>query len=247
MAQAWYPGPRYLLRQQCILRLLRGLPPGRVLEFGCAHGTLLRLLAERGFTGLGVDVSEEALGMAQQILAGLGGRMSAAPLGAEAGTGPYDYLMAFEVLEHIPDDRAALAAWRQFLRPGGRLLLSVPAHPEQWGPTDELAGHCRRYTRPGIRKLLEENRFSIDRFWCYGFPGANISQWFDARASRRMLAEHPGESLEVRNARSGIDCAPLRPYRWTWHNPLFGLASGLQMLFVGTDWGNGYIVRAQAV
>lgn len=247
MSAVWCPGPRYLLRRHCIRRLIRGLPPGEVLEVGCAQGDTLRLLAERGFRGLGVDLSEEAVAMAARTLAGFEGRVRAGLAGAEEGTGPYDYLVSFEVLEHIEDDRAAVARWRGFLRPGGRLILSVPADPRKWGPSDEAVGHCRRYTRDGLRQLLEDAGFRVERLWGYGFPMANVSQYFGNRADRRRAAELAAVPRETRSARSGVDAAALVPYRWMWNNPAFRLFCWFQMLFLDTDWGDGYIVRAQAV
>jgi len=51
----------------------------------------------------------------------------------------------------------------------------------------------------------------------------------------------------VRSASSGVSAAALVPYRWMWNNPAFRLFYWFQMLFLDTDWGDGYIVRAQAV
>ncbi|MEL7157397.1 MAG: methyltransferase domain-containing protein, partial [Actinomycetota bacterium] len=53
----------------------------------------------------------------------------------------FDYVMAFEVLEHITDDRAALEEWLRRLRPGGRVLFSVPAHQRKYGDADRAVGH----------------------------------------------------------------------------------------------------------
>ena len=247
MRTVWYPGPRYLLRKYCLLRLLRGLKPGRFLEFGCAQGDILRTLAERGFTGLGVDISEEAIRLTQTTLAGLEDRVRAAPAGAEEGTGPYDYVMAFEVLEHIRDDRATLRTWRSMLRPGGRLVLSVPAHPSQWGPSDESVGHYRRYDREALVGLLRQTGFQVERLLCYGFPVANLSQGVSNWMERRRTAHLARESLEARSARSGVGCDALAPFQWIYRNPLIRACEILQLLFVDTDWGNGYILRARGV
>ncbi|MGB2937295.1 MAG: class I SAM-dependent methyltransferase [Phycisphaerae bacterium] len=247
MTAIWYPGPRYLLRKHCVLRLLRGLLPGRVLEVGCAQGNMLRTLAERGFSGLGVDLSEVAVRMASETLAGLEDRVQIVLAGAEDGTGPYDCVVCFEVLEHIRDDQAALRRWRALLRSGGRLLLSVPAGPRRWGPSDEVVGHYRRYSRAGLHELLDRTGFRVEHLWCYGFPVANLSQYFGNRADRQRSAQTAAIPREERSARSGVDAAALEPYRWLWSNPAFRVFCWLQTLFLHTDWGNGYIVRAQAV
>ena len=62
--------------------------------------------------------------------------------------GAYDLVTGFDVLEHIEDDRSAMADIADVLRPGGLLLLTVPAHPALWSDHDEIHHHFRRY-RPG--------------------------------------------------------------------------------------------------
>jgi 2-polyprenyl-3-methyl-5-hydroxy-6-metoxy-1,4-benzoquinol methylase len=57
-----------------------------------------------------------------------------------------DAVCAFEVLEHIDEDHAVLAAWLRFIRPGGQPVLSVPAFADRFGPMDTPAGHFRRYS-----------------------------------------------------------------------------------------------------
>lgn len=247
MSSVWYPGPRYLLRKYCLLRMLRGMAGGRVLEIGCAQGDMLRTLAERGFTGLGVDISEEAVRLARTTLAGLEDRVRAALAGAETQTGPYDYVMAFEVLEHIRDDGGALGRWRSMLRPGGYLFLSVPAHPGLWGPTDVRVGHYRRYERAGLVRLLRRTGFEVERLWCYGFPAANISQAVANWLERRRKAPVADESREARSARSGVGGDWLAPLQWLYRNPLLAAGQWLQLFFVDTHWGNGYILRARRV
>src|SRR3546814_6549126 len=70
--------------------------------------------------------------------------------------------MAFEVLEHIEDDHAALRQWLGWLKPGGILLMSVPAHPSQWNAADVWAGHFRRYRKRELLGLVEENVLELE-------------------------------------------------------------------------------------
>lgn len=67
----------------------------------------------------------------------------------------FDLITAFDVLEHLPDDRAVLADIHRLLRPGGRFLATVPAHPSLWTAHDDHHHHQRRYTRTALRSLLE--------------------------------------------------------------------------------------------
>jgi len=73
----------------------------------------------------------------------------------------YDAVIMINVLEHIADDRAVLAALHERLRPGGHLLLFVPALPRLYSRIDRLLGHHRRYTLPDLREKTLAAGFSI--------------------------------------------------------------------------------------
>jgi SAM-dependent methyltransferase len=75
----------------------------------------------------------------------------------------FDLVCALDVLEHLADDRAALGAIHHVLKPGGALLLSVPALRVLWGRQDVLAGHHRRYRRHELRERVLAAGFAIER------------------------------------------------------------------------------------
>ena len=68
--------------------------------------------------------------------------------------GSLDLVVAFDVLEHIEDDKAAATGVFEALRPGGTFLVAVPADPRLWSAHDVAVGHVRRYTRPELLDLL---------------------------------------------------------------------------------------------
>jgi SAM-dependent methyltransferase len=72
-----------------------------------------------------------------------------------------DSVLCLNVLEHVADDAAALRGFRERLRPGGRLLLLVPAHPVLYGAYDRSVGHVRRYRRRELRTLLAAAGFDV--------------------------------------------------------------------------------------
>lgn len=90
----------------------------------------------------------------------------------------WNAVLAINVLEHIADDRAALAEWAECLRPrGGRVGLFVPARPELFAPIDKAFGHHRRYTRPQLRAVLESAGFRIERLHYFNLIGYFAWAW----------------------------------------------------------------------
>jgi SAM-dependent methyltransferase len=73
----------------------------------------------------------------------------------------FDLVAAFDVLEHIEDDRAALAEIFRAVKPGGGILLSVPQHPWLWSRADDVACHQRRYRRGELARKVREAGFEI--------------------------------------------------------------------------------------
>ena len=104
-----------------------------------------------------------------------------------------DTIVLSNVLEHIEDDGAAVRRFRQVLGEGGRLLVLVPALPRLYGGIDEAVGHFRRYTRAGLRSLLQRNGFEVESLeWmnALGIPG-----WF---VNSRLLGRRAVPPLQLR-------------------------------------------------
>jgi SAM-dependent methyltransferase len=153
-------------------------------------------------------------------------------------------ILAFEVLEHVQDDRGFLAQAFDLLAPGGRMLVSVPAHQRRFSAWDEMVGHFRRYEREELRARFTEAGFQVEVLWCYGFPLANVLDRL-----RRVIATPPepgsAEALRLRSAESG-NVIPARGLVRLLVRPAtmapFLLA---QRLFLGSDRGDGYLVLAR--
>ena len=69
--------------------------------------------------------------------------------------------MAFDLLEHLDDDDAAVAEVHRVLKPTGTYLVAVPADPRLWSEHDEAVDHVRRYTREGLLDLLQRGGFEV--------------------------------------------------------------------------------------
>lgn len=75
--------------------------------------------------------------------------------------GSTSYVFSLNVLEHISDDAAAIRELARMLRPGGRLMLYLPAFPMLFSSMDHKVGHYRRYTREGLLPLLADAGFQV--------------------------------------------------------------------------------------
>lgn len=246
----WVPPLRYLLRRKRILRLLAPLPRGRLVEVGCGGGALLAEFAAAGHDATGVESSPRALAVARRVASATGGKQTVLDAPGPDWQGGFDLACAFDVLEHIEDDGAALDQWISWLRPGGVMLLSVPAHRHRWSAGDEWAGHYRRYDRRDLTGLLESKGMQIGHLECYGFPLANLTEWLGARTYRRLLAARASNaSRSEATAGSGVDQRDSTGlFRWldTWGGRLGLRVSYLvQAAFVRTDLGSGYLVLAR--
>jgi SAM-dependent methyltransferase len=95
-----------------------------------------------------------------------------------ARAGDADLVLCQNVLEHIDDERGAVADMAVALKPGGRLLLLVPAGPGLFGRLDETYGHYRRYTRDHLRDVTEGAGLEVEELYPFnllGIPGWWVS------------------------------------------------------------------------
>ena len=221
-----FVGPRHELRERLLLDLfLSGAPGPRVLNAGAGQGTFSTRLADRGFDVTSSDSSAAAVSVLQ---ARAGGEVAQADItDLPFGDRSFDAAVLGEVLEHIPDDAAALREVARVVRPGGVLAVSVPADPSRFGPSDRWAGHVRRYTKPLLVGVCEESGFDVVRCVGWGFP---VSALYHRHLYERRLD------------RQGS--AP--PQRWE-RLALGLLSAALQVdrLFVGVERGAlGYLLLA---
>jgi len=248
----WVPAPRYLMRRARIQHLMNKMPPGRLLEIGPGAAALLVELSRNGFHCEALELSVEARTLSQAVIDGFGRDIPLHALPGEQWQNSFDVLCAFDVLEHIEDDRQALAQWVSWIKPGGQLLLSVPAHMKLWRAGDKWAGHFRRYERESLIKLLQDAGLEVEIFECYGFPLTNLTEWISAPIYARRIvnnAHNDEANRKQNNDRSGTDRGPhmtlyplLRSAPGKWALRLFDTIQGI---FINKDLGSGYILRAR--
>jgi SAM-dependent methyltransferase len=229
------------MRFDAIRRALRVVAPRSILEIGVGEGALAAWLARRyEYVGVEIDARSRAVAAARVRAAGSG--VVVAGIDTVHGRA-FDLVCAFEVLEHIEDDVAALREWRELLTPGGAMLLSVPAHPEMFGPVDARVGHFRRYDARGLDGALEHAGLSAVHVECYGaFLGHAIDRAQNLLAARQAHARDrsAGTATSGRYAQPAnritalVRAGAAVPFRIA------------QLPFRDTEIGIGYVVLARA-
>ena len=140
-------------------------PDAKILEIGCSGGIFLDELRRAGFVHVeGIDISEDAVELCRQK------KLCVQVMDAKKLDFPdagFDFIIASDVLEHLPDDAGALREWRRVLKHGGILLVFVPAFMFLWTAHDVANKHQRRYRASELRQ----------RMWAAGFSMERCSYW----------------------------------------------------------------------
>jgi SAM-dependent methyltransferase len=193
--------PMAWLRYDLVRRML---PAGvtRVLEVGCGQGALAARLAT-DFSYLGVEPDQESCAVASKRLALVGAGEVRNLAFDDLGEQDFDLVCAFEVLEHIEDDAGAVRDWASRLRPGGWLLLSVPAYQSRFSAADEYVGHYRRYDPAVLASVLGAAKFTDVTIRHYGMPLGYLLESVRTRITQRRLRRTPGATQEERTSGSG--------------------------------------------
>ncbi|HCB76495.1 MAG TPA: SAM-dependent methyltransferase [Sphingomonas bacterium] len=147
----WYRARREILADY--LAREASLPKrARILEIGCGTGHNLPMLAGFGEVDA-IEIDPAARGFAAERL---GKPVGDAPLPALTGVerSAYDLVAVLDVVEHVEDDVAALKGMAEVLKPGGAILVTVPAHPWMWSAHDTVNHHHRRYSKRTLDKAI---------------------------------------------------------------------------------------------
>jgi SAM-dependent methyltransferase len=166
------------------------------LEIGCGTGFVLAGISA-AFPELTIHGSEifvEGLGFAaRRVPRARLFQMDACTIPFEDS---YDVIGAFDVLEHIEDDRRVLDQIRRALKPGGGLILTVPQHPWLWSVQDKIAHHVRRYAQDELQEKIESSGFDI--LWTSSFVSLLLPAMALSRALRRTQTREVDPLSEFR-------------------------------------------------
>jgi len=146
----WFCGRLHIVTS-LLRRFASKSRPLRVADVGCGMGASLEALGEFGWVA-GLDYSATALGFSRQR--GFPRLLAAALPSLPFADSEFDVVCALDVIEHIDDDAAAVRELWRVCKPGGLLVVTVPAYQWLWSEHDDINEHKRRYTRPLLRERL---------------------------------------------------------------------------------------------
>jgi SAM-dependent methyltransferase len=184
----WYRGRRRIVLDA--IERLRLPSDARLLDVGCGSGAMLAQMRRFGSV-TGVDVNPVAVKYA--LNRGVGPVRTAGIERLPFADHEFDLLICLDVLEHVPDDRQALAELRRVSSPGSFLIATVPAYPALWSPHDVAAGHRRRYRAGELRVRAEGEGWRAVRetgFNAFLLPLAGCT-----RTLARVRHAHPRSDL----------------------------------------------------
>src|SRR5947209_4493695 len=141
----WYRGRRMIIKAELERLPLPDAATAHVLDAGCGSGRTLQELLPYGMVS-GIELDPGAAQVAADRDPRFDvriGRLEELPW--EDGT--FDLITCLDVIEHTPDDRATLASLRRVTKPGGWMLVTVPAYQSLWSRHDVANHHFRRYSR----------------------------------------------------------------------------------------------------
>jgi len=181
-------------RTRALLAMLDPLLPGRdlsLLDVGCGAGNMIHHLSRYGQVK-GVEVDPRPVAVARRR--GYDVDQGDATHRLAYDDASFDAVTALDVIEHNADDMSILREVQRVLKPGGQVVITVPAFMWLWSHNDDLNAHVRRYAAGELRRKLQATGFRIRRLSYnnfFVFPLAAPLIWLRRRSDRQPeLASH---------------------------------------------------------
>lgn len=190
--------PGTLLQLMYLQERLARLPPGRFIEIGPGSGEITRLLLDCGWTGCSYDLEKKTVAalkkrFAKEITEKRFTAIQGDYTASNPRTGKANLVISCMVMEHLEDvaERTYMANSAARLASDGIMIGLVPASPAHWGIEDDIAGHCRRYTKAMLQRLVSDSGWELQHVAGLTFPVSNfllpISNFLVNRSERSKL------------------------------------------------------------
>lgn len=172
----------------CLFGLIRPFLKGKVAEVGAGTGTFTRFLISASLKVTAMDINDGYLERIKETCP----EVRVCKINLQTKTLPkelrtkFDSAVALNVIEHVRDHVQALKNIYSMLKPGGKLIILVPAHKWAYGTIDENLGHCRRYETEELKKLVYSSGFKILTLRHYNFFGI-FGWWWNSRVLKREI------------------------------------------------------------
>lgn len=145
-------------RRSIVLDLLKRYAPDKadlnIVDVGCGCGYTIYEFSKYYKNIIGVEFGKEAVKFCEKR--GIEVIQGEFPSGVDLKDESFDVVLILDVLEHVHDDKGFLEKGAAILKPGGIIIVTVPAYPFLWTHRDEYHEHVRRYTKKGFRKLFND-------------------------------------------------------------------------------------------
>lgn len=142
--------------------------PGKILDVGVGNAVLIKYFHNQGYNTSGIELSQRLINNYKKNEKLHLISIKKGDITKLQGNAEYDYVLCCDVLEHIADDKKAVTNLWSFVKPGGSLIVSVPAHSHLFGKRDKLLGHYRRYNKQrliGLTTQLTSYKISLLTYW----------------------------------------------------------------------------------
>jgi SAM-dependent methyltransferase len=201
----WYQGRRRVLER--VLERL-GLPEhARILDAGCGSGRNMVELARYGVV-TGVELSGTSVELARER--GAGEVLEGSVMNMPFDEGAFDLTVSLDVIEHLQDDVGALRELRRVTKPGGALLVTVPAYQWLWSGHDVINHHHRRYSRRTLLAAAESGGWRLES-----------STHFNSLLLPAAILLRALERFKPSTTKSSLDLwIPPAPLNWALRQPL---------------------------
>lgn len=219
----------FVARRELAIQFLEqyAQPNSLLLDVGCGTGKGQETFGQFG-TACGVDFSNEGLEFCSSRGLTRIARADAQQLPIQSES--FDVIVTLDTVEHIPDDGAALKEISRVLKPGGIVLINVPAYQWLWGPHDVALMHQRRYSRTMLRKIIHDADLEIERLSyhiCLLFPFVVLSRVigkFKRGEPEAKLPPIPGFLASVFSWVQKLEALLIRKFDLPWGSSVVAVA-----------------------